>query len=189
MTCIHSRGALGPDTVAMHLATVLGRVAYISEPLIHHRRHSQNTWSPDLTSVLNSTPAEFQARIAILRENANTAGVAAEMYKEMSEQADSAGDGKVAHYLERLADRDRKSSRFFAGRAALYDAESPLARLGHFSRMFREGAYADLGSMLAVGRCAFKDFAFACIGPAAPVLLEKLRSQLRLDFHPQELIK
>ncbi len=184
-----SRGALGHDTVAVHLAAVLGRVVYLSDSLVHHRRHSQNTWSPDLTSVLSSTPPKFEARIAMLRENARTAAVAAAMFEEMSERAEAAGDANAARYLERLADRDLESSRFFAGRAELYGTRSRLARLARFSSMFRAGAYASLGGPLTSGRCGFKDLAFACLGPAAPMLLEKMRSQLRLDFHPQELIR
>ena len=189
VTRTRSRGVLGHDTVAMHVAALLGRVAYLSDPLIQHRRHSKNTWSADLTSVLGSTPAEFEARIAMLQENARTGAIASDMFQEMSERAEAAGDGNAARYLERLANRDLNSARFFAGRAELYDARSRLVRLARFSGMLRAGAYASLGSALTAGRCAFKDLAFACIGPAAPVLLEKLRSQLRLDFHPQELIK
>jgi glycosyltransferase involved in cell wall biosynthesis len=185
----HSRGALGHDTVAVHLAAVLGRVVYLFDSLVQHRRHSQNTWSPDLTSVLSPTPPKFEARIAMLWENARTAAIASAMFKEMSERAADAGDAKATRYLERLADRDLKSARFFAGRAKLYGTRSRLARLARFSKMLRAGAYTGLGGALASGRCAFKDLAFACLGPAAPVLLEKVRSQLRLDFHPQELIR
>jgi hypothetical protein len=125
----------------------------------------------------------------MLRENARTAAIAAGMFKEMSERAADAGDAKAARYLERLADRDLESARFFVGRAELYGTRSRLARLARFSRMLRAGAYAGLGGPVTSGRCAFKDLAFACIGPAAPVLLEKMSSQLRLDFHPQELIR
>ena len=189
VTRSHSRGALGHDTVAVHLATVLGKVVYLSDPLIQHRRHSQNTWSPDLTSVLNSSPVEFQARIAMLQENSQTGDIAAAMFKEMSDRAEAAGDGNAARYLARLAERDLESARFFAARAELYGARSRLARLARFSRMLRAGAYAGVGGPLTVSRCAFKDLAYACIGQVAPMLLEKVRRQLRLDFHPQELIK
>jgi glycosyltransferase involved in cell wall biosynthesis len=189
VTRSHSRGALGHDTVAVHLATVLGKVVYLSDPLIQHRRHSQNTWSPDLASVLSSSPVEFQARIAMLQENSQTGDIAAAMFKEMSDRAEAAGDGNAARYLARLAERDLESARFFAARAELYGARSRLARLARFSRMLRAGAYAGVGGPLTVSRCAFKDLAYACIGQMAPMLLEKVRRQLRLDFHPQELIK
>jgi glycosyltransferase involved in cell wall biosynthesis len=189
VTHSNARGALGHDTVSVHLASVLGSVVHLSDPLIQHRRHSQNTWSPDLTSLLSSSPAEFEARIALLQENASTGAVAAQMFREMSERALAAGDLKVGTYLQRLANRDLQSARFFAGRAGLYGSDSAVARLAHFIRMLRAGDYANLGGRLAAGRCGFKDFAFACLGPAAPMLLEQVRSKLHLDFHPQELLK
>jgi hypothetical protein len=189
VTRTNSRGVLGHDTAAVHLAWVLGRVVYLSDSLMQHRRHGQNTWSPDLNSMLRSTPAEFAARIAMLEENASRGTVAAVMFAEMAEQARADGDHKAALYLQRLAERDFKSARFFAGRAGLYSADSAWARLANFFSMLRTGAYANLGGALAASRCGFKDFTFACAGPAAPMLLEQMRSKLNLDFHPQELLK
>jgi glycosyltransferase involved in cell wall biosynthesis len=183
------RGDLAHDMVTLHLASFLGTVAYLPDLLIKHRRHRKNTWSPELEASSKSSTAELDRRVAILQENSRSARVRACMYEEMAERAQAAGAIRVAGYLARVADRDLKSARFFSERRGLYGARSLASRLLWFSKMLYSGAYVNLGSAFAFVRCAFKDLAFALVGPVAARLLEKLRKQLRLDFDPRELIE
>jgi len=183
------RGDLAHDMVTLHLASYLGEVVYLPDLLIKHRRHRQNTWSPELRTPHKSGTAELEARVSTLKENARSSLIRASMYEEMAERAKAMGEITVACYLTRVADRTLKSARFFYGRSGLYGSSSLGSRLAWFSRMLHTGSYANLGSTFVFVRCAFKDLAFALAGPLAARLLEMLRRQLRLDFDPQELIE
>jgi glycosyltransferase involved in cell wall biosynthesis len=183
------RGDLAHDIVTLHLASFLGKVIYLPDLLIKHRRHSRNTWSPELPTPSRSRAAEFDGRVATLMENARAELVRASMYEEMAERAKATGDPAAACYLARIAERNLKSARFFSVRGDLYNARSVAARLARFSGMLRTGSYGNLGGKFESGRCAFKDLAFALAGPIAARFLEKLRKQLHLDFDPRELFE
>jgi len=183
------RGDLAHDVVTMHLASLLGKVVYLPDLLIKHRRHPQNTWSPALASSLRSSAAEFDERVATLEENARAEMVRASMYAEMAERAKAGDDLGAAHYLTRVAEGNLKAARFFSARGELYGARSLAARLARVSSMLHTGSYANLGGALVFVRCAFKALAFALGGPGAARFLENLRKQLHLDFDPRELFE
>jgi glycosyltransferase involved in cell wall biosynthesis len=183
------RGDLAHDIVTLHLASFLGKVVYLSDLLIKHRRHSRNTWSPELATSSRSRAAEFYGRVATLKGNARAEMVRATMYDEMAERAKAAGDPATAGYLARIAERNLKSARFFSARGDLYSARSVAARLARFSKMLQTGSYGNLEGGFESVRCAFKDLAFALAGPMAARFLEELRKQLHLDFDPRELFE
>jgi glycosyltransferase involved in cell wall biosynthesis len=180
------RGDLAHDMVTLHLASVFGTVVYLPDLLIKHRRHLQNTWSPELETSVTAGTAELNGRVATLEENARSGMIRAAMYEEMSERARAAGAIRAARYLDRVANRDLKSARFFSGRGKLYGARSVPSRFARFSTMLRTGCYTNLGGALVFVRCALKDLAFVLIGPVAARFLEKLRRHLRLDLDPRE---
>jgi len=183
------RGDLAHDMVTLHLASILGRVVYLPDLLIKHRRHLQNTWSPELGTLAESGTADSDGRVATLEENARSGMIRASMYEEMSKRARTAGAIPAARYLAQVADRDLKSARFFSGRGKLYGARSLPSRFACFLRMLRAGCYTNLGGALVFLRCTFKDLAFVLIGPVAARLLENLRRYLHLDLDPRELFE
>jgi len=189
VTSTGSRGAVGHDLAALHVASALGKVDYLSEALIWHRRHEQNTWSPDVTPGPMSKSEEFTSRVVGLHEYGRGQAVRASMYAEMAERANAMGDSVVANYLARLARRNSSLARFHAGRADLYDATSRLSASGRFTKMLAEGVYAGIGGTLISVRCAFKDLVFALIGSGAAELIEMVRDKLRLSFQPQQVLK
>jgi hypothetical protein len=189
VTATGLRGDLAHDVVTLHLASLLGKVVYLPDLLIKHRRHSRNTWSPELATSFRSSAAEFHGRVAILQENARAEMVRASMYAEMAERAKAANDMRTAHYLARVAERNLRAARFFSARGELYGARSVAARLARVASMLHTGSYANLGSAFVFVRCAFKDLAFALVGPVAARFLEKLRKQFHLDFDPRELFE
>jgi glycosyl transferase family 2 len=184
-----SRGAFGHDLATLHVASALGKVEYLSEALICHRRHQQNTWSPDITPGRMSKSQEFTSRAIGLHEIGHGQAVRASMYAEMAERANVAGDRAVANYLARLASRTSSLARFHAGRADLYDATSRISACRRFTEMLAGGAYAGIGGALISTRGAFKDLGFVLIGPRAAQLMETVRDKLRLSFQPQEVLK
>lgn len=184
-----SRGYLAHDTSALHLAWILGTVVYLSDVLVHHRRHEQNTWSPDLEPSPGANLLKFARRIAVLEDYARGQKITASMYREMAERAEANGDKRVAHYLARLAHRDLKSARFCAGRADLYSARTRLSRLARFCKMVRGGVYSGLEGTLGGLRPAFKDLMLVLAGPKVLQLFENVRDKLHFTFHHHELLK
>ena len=184
-----SRGNWSHDIPTLHVATILGTVVYLSDVLILHRRHEQNTWSLDLTPFHRSSLPKLTKRVAVLEDYARGQKVTASMYEEMAERAEADGAKRVAHYLAQVARRDLKGARLCAGRADLYTASSRLGRLARFRKMVSSGVYGGLDGVLGAIRSAFKDFMFALIGPGALQLLERMRAKLRSNLRRRELLK
>ncbi len=184
-----TRRGLSHDIATMRIAPIVGTVVYVSDRLVRHRRHQQNTWSVDLPASGSVGSLDVAGRSAALQEFAQLRAITGSTYEEMAERAQANGDTQVADYLARVARRDLKLAQFCAGRAELYGSDSRQARLTRFSKMLRRRVYSGIAGPFAGVRCALKDMAFALAGPRVPQLLETVRSKLRFDFHPQELIK
>jgi glycosyltransferase involved in cell wall biosynthesis len=184
-----SRGALAHDLTTLHIASVLGTVVYLPDVLVYHRRHQQNTWSPDLVHYLSPGTQAFAERVADLEGYSRWKAVTTLMYQEMAGRAKAKGRRAVAFELAQIADRDLKLARFYAGRVDLYLERSRLHRLLRFLRMLHRGVYEGAGSALAGVRCTFKDLAFVVAGSRATQLLEALRRKLRLPSPLRDLTK
>jgi Glycosyl transferase family 2 len=184
-----SRGVLGHDLVALHIASVLGQVVYLPEVLVKHRRHQQNTWSPGLSANGQPGSMDSSTTVDLLKDTAQLRVNTAWMYRQMSERAESSGDQSVAAYLTRIADRDAKLAQLFAGRAGLYSTTSLLNRLYQFLGMLRGGVYRATVSIPVGVRCALKDFLFVIAGSKAQAFFGAIRSKLRLEFYPREVMK
>jgi glycosyltransferase involved in cell wall biosynthesis len=180
-----SRGVLGHDLVALHVASALGSVHYLPEVLIQHRRHERNTWSPAISKRGKHAAAiDLPEQSRLLKETADIRTNSALMYTEMAKLADGHGDAWIARYFTSLAKRDSQLGRFCSGRAALYLAPSTIERLPIFLRMIRTGAYQ--GSLITATRCAAKDLMLALAGTRSQQLLEMVRKRLHLEFYPRE---
>jgi hypothetical protein len=184
-----SRGALGHDLAALHLASILGRVLYLPEVLVLHRRHPGNTWSPNLFPAGQGPETRFAEKIAVLDETAHLRTVTASIYQEMSQRAEVRRDAVVADGLGRIASRDFRLAHFYARRAELYRTHSRRDRLSRFLSMLATGTYSGVSRMVDRVRSASKDLAFAMVGPRAPRMLEAMRDRLGLQFHPHEVVK
>jgi rhamnosyltransferase len=182
-------GMLGHDLATSHIASALGSVAYLSEPLIRHRQHEHHTLPPNLRAAKPSRELEFAGRGTSLLKFAELQAAMAAMYEDMGSRAGAVGDAVVAAYLRRIAFRASRLGRLSASRAELYSAKSRGRRLAQFSKMVRAGVYTVAGGPLSFGRCALKDLTFALAGPRVPQLLEAVRQRFRLNFCPQELAR
>jgi glycosyltransferase involved in cell wall biosynthesis len=174
-----SRGLLAHDCATLDIAAVFGTVVYLSDVLVQHRRHPQNTWSvePDLAARSRSLPLVHNAQAA--ERSSRMRVVLASLHEEMADRARAIGDSRVASRLSLLADRDLKLATFHAGRALLYRSESRIDRSVQLSRMLHGGVYRGIGTAAGGIRSALKDMAFVFGGPRALRLLETTLHRLR----------
>jgi glycosyltransferase involved in cell wall biosynthesis len=184
-----SRGALGHDLASLHLASILGRVLYLPDVLVLHRRHPRNTWSNNLFPVQQGAEGRFAEKIAAIEESARLRAVTASLYQEMAQRAESRRDAVVACRLRRIASRDCGLAHFSARRAELYRTRSRRERLARFLNMMATGTYGSIARIVDRVRCALKDLAFALMGPRASCFLEAMRARLGQQSNPHEVVK
>jgi len=184
-----SRGVLGHDLATLHMASVVGKIYYLSEVLLQHRRHEKNTWSPDLSSAHTSSFSSLAQKARVLQECAEVRSVAASMYEEMSIRAKAKKHDSAAAYLATISSRDRHLAGFYSRRSKLYGIRARRKRLSIYWSALRCGDYKDTPGFLGGIRPALKDLAFVIAGPTAPRTLEVVRDLLNLKFHPREVAK
>ncbi len=184
-----SRGVLGHDLATLHMASVVGNVHYLSEVLLQHRRHENNTWSPDLSFAKGKSRLSLAGKSKVLQECAEVRTVVASMYEEMAGRAEARNQSSAADYLAKISSRDRQLAGFYARRAELYSAQLRRERLSIFWNAVCSGDYRAVGGLLGGMRCALKDLAFGIAGPTAPQALEAICNRLNLKFHPREVAK
>ena len=120
------------------LASVLGRIAFVGEPLARYRQHGTNAfgWYPDTRSVIErALLGQYFIRGAIASSRASS-----EILQNMLAQLTAEEAGRVVSAINYYGTLHRRLS----SRMLIYTSESTLMRLKALYAFAKEGGYAGI---------------------------------------------
>lgn len=145
------------------IATAVGIVVILGEPLALYRRHAANTsrlWRPDRSTLA-------QALGAAVRDNSeryvNLAADVGAMAGVLGKRAALTGDRRFAGLLKDASDKFADYSNRLEARAEVYRSRSVSARLDAVVQLLRRGAYLGSKRWRFGAKGLAKDLAYALV--------------------------